>query len=172
MVIYTSCLIICASLKEIHLIVYEELMPQDLGDVRMVVQTYGGTDECNSLCLPLCGGIQIHGIKYGLPVVANANKIHRKTTTVSIKKFTICYIVHAIKFSRCVCRYGWDFVSSDENLRNIFLTFLSVCIRVFNSSKKPAVIWPLQELSRGHNQIVTSQLLNSVIFTSSEITSF
>jgi hypothetical protein len=32
-IIYTSCLIIWASLKEIHLIVIEELMPQDLGDV-------------------------------------------------------------------------------------------------------------------------------------------
>jgi hypothetical protein len=33
-IIYTSCLIICASLKEIRLIVQEELMPQDLGDIR------------------------------------------------------------------------------------------------------------------------------------------
>jgi hypothetical protein len=33
-IIYTSYLIICASLKEIRLIVNEELMPQDLGDVR------------------------------------------------------------------------------------------------------------------------------------------
>jgi hypothetical protein len=29
-IIYTSCLIICASLKEIRVIVREELMPQDL----------------------------------------------------------------------------------------------------------------------------------------------
>jgi hypothetical protein len=34
MIIYTSCLIICESLKEIRPIVNEELMPQDLGDVR------------------------------------------------------------------------------------------------------------------------------------------
>jgi hypothetical protein len=41
-IIYTSCLIICASLKEIRLIVNEELMPQDLGDVHMYgrVQLY------------------------------------------------------------------------------------------------------------------------------------
>jgi hypothetical protein len=32
--IYTSCLIICASLKEIRLIVLEELMPQDFEDGR------------------------------------------------------------------------------------------------------------------------------------------
>jgi hypothetical protein len=39
MTMYTSCLIIYASLKEISPIVNEELMPQDLGDVH----TYGWT---------------------------------------------------------------------------------------------------------------------------------
>jgi hypothetical protein len=34
-IIYTSCLIICASLKEIRPIVNEELMPQDLVDICM-----------------------------------------------------------------------------------------------------------------------------------------
>jgi hypothetical protein len=49
--IYTSCLIICASLKEICPIVNEELMPQDLEDVNMD----GCTDQCNSICLLLRG---------------------------------------------------------------------------------------------------------------------
>jgi hypothetical protein len=34
-IIYTSYLIICASLKEICLVVNEELMPQDFGDIRI-----------------------------------------------------------------------------------------------------------------------------------------
>jgi hypothetical protein len=40
-IIYTSCLIICASLKEIRPIVNEELMPQDLVDIH----TDGCTDR-------------------------------------------------------------------------------------------------------------------------------
>jgi hypothetical protein len=40
-IIHTSCLIICASLKEIRQIVNEELMPQDLGDVHTDGQTEG-----------------------------------------------------------------------------------------------------------------------------------
>jgi hypothetical protein len=38
-IIYISCLIICASLKEIRGIVNEELMPQDLGDIPTDVRT-------------------------------------------------------------------------------------------------------------------------------------
>jgi hypothetical protein len=40
MIIYTSGLIICASLKEISLIVSEELMPQDLGDIQTSATLY------------------------------------------------------------------------------------------------------------------------------------
>jgi hypothetical protein len=39
-IIYISCLIIWASLKEIRLIVKEELMPQDLEDVRTSATLY------------------------------------------------------------------------------------------------------------------------------------
>jgi hypothetical protein len=60
MIIYTSCLIICASLKEIRLIVNKELMPQDFGDVQMD----GHTVECNSICLPLRGGIKMTILLY------------------------------------------------------------------------------------------------------------
>jgi hypothetical protein len=60
-IIYTSCLIICASLKEIRL---------RLGGVdakRFGGRMYGWmdrrTDECNSICLPLLGGIKINKMK-------------------------------------------------------------------------------------------------------------
>jgi hypothetical protein len=39
-IIYTSCLIICAGLKEIRLTV-NELLPQDLGDIRTDGCMYG-----------------------------------------------------------------------------------------------------------------------------------
>jgi hypothetical protein len=53
-IIYTSCLIIFASLKEICLICNEELMPQDLEDVH--------TNVCNFIYLPLREHIKKHPI--------------------------------------------------------------------------------------------------------------
>lgn len=51
MIIYTSCVIICACLKKIPLIVDEDFDTQDYPDVL----TDERMDKGNTICLPLCG---------------------------------------------------------------------------------------------------------------------
>ncbi len=99
-IIYTSYLIIYASLKEIRLIVQEELMPQDLGDLRTYVRTYG---RVHLYMPPTLWGIKIRCILYQnpslfngivcIPFCCSSNTVARTfaVATLKLHRLPLCY---------------------------------------------------------------------------------